>query len=63
MTEPRAPMLTAADEEHLEAILARRLADPEDEGGPEEAMTSIGYVEIWKDGDVIYHGERIAVVG
>lgn len=39
--------------------LAERLADPEDEGGPEDVMTSLGYVQLWRDGDVVQHGTVI----
>ena len=50
------PTLTAEDIRHLSERLAARLADPEDEGGPEDVMTSIGYVGLWKDGDITVNG-------
>ena len=43
----------------LEERLAARLADPEDEGGPEDVMTNLGYVELWRDGDVVQYGTVI----
>lgn len=62
--------LTAEDIAHLETEVARRRednmrdpSDPEyDEGGPEPVMTSLGYVDIWVDGDVICNGTTIYTV-
>jgi hypothetical protein len=36
--------------------LAERLADPEDEGGPEDVMTNLGYVQLWRDGEIVFGG-------
>ena len=61
--------LTAADLDTLSLALVRRRHDHEDrepsdpdydEGGPEPVMTSIGYVDLWLDGDVIAYGATIA---
>ena len=62
--------LTAEDIAHLEAEVARRRednmrdpSDPEyDKGGPEPVMTSLGYVDIWVDGDVICNGTTIHTI-
>lgn len=55
--------LTEDDIEWLEECLSARLEDEEDEeeddGGPEDVMTSLGYVELWRDGDVVQHGTVI----
>ena len=61
------PTLTAHDYAHLDATITRRRADnardpsdPDyDEGGPEDVMTSIGYVQVWIDGYVVQNGEII----
>jgi hypothetical protein len=54
--------LTEDDIAHLTEECERRNGDAEDEGGPEPVMTSIGYVDLWKDGDVITNGVTIANV-
>ena len=51
--------LTGEDIEWLEECLASRLEDEEDDGGPEDVMTSLGYVELWRDGDVVQYGTVI----
>ena len=61
-------VLTERDIEWLREHLARRIEnherctdDPEyDEGGPEPVMTSIGYVDLWIDGDACAHGAILA---
>jgi hypothetical protein len=40
----------------LEECLSARLADPEDEGGPEDVMTNLGYVQLWRDGEIVFGG-------
>ena len=61
--------LTAADLDTLSLALVRRRHDHEDrepsdpdydEGGPEPVMTSIGYVDLWLDGQVTNRGREIA---
>lgn len=57
-------VLSRADVAHLTGELRRRLEDnmresddPDyDEGGPEPVMTSLGYVDLWMDGEVIRDG-------
>lgn len=64
------PTLTDADLTHLSRELSRRQEDHAqdpgsphyDEGGPEPVMTSIGYVDLWIDGDVIANGALLATV-
>ena len=51
--------LTEEDIEWLEECLASRLEDEDDDGGPEDVMTSLGYVELWRDGDVVQYGTVI----
>jgi hypothetical protein len=51
--------LTGADIVRLGECLASRLEDDEDDGGPEDVMTSLGYVQLWCDGDVVQHGTVI----
>ena len=51
--------LTEDDIEWLEECLASRLDDEDDDGGPEDVMTSLGYVQLWRDGDVVQHGTVI----
>jgi hypothetical protein len=51
--------LNEDDIEWLGECLASRLDDEEDDGGPEDVMTSLGYVELWRDGDVVQHGTVI----
>ena len=61
--------LTTEDMQHLRNELRElRLWAGEDEGeldrieGPEVVMTSIGYVNLWSDGEVDFHGTTIATV-
>ena len=51
--------LTEEDIEWLEECLASRLEDEDDDGGPEDVMTSLGYVELWRDGEIVYNGTVI----
>ena len=51
--------LTEEDIEWLEECLSARLEDEDDDGGPEDVMTSLGYVELWRDGDVVQYGTVI----
>lgn len=59
--------LTLADVKHLETEMVRRIennmrepTDPDyDEGGPEPVMTSLGYVDLWIDGEVVQNGQVI----
>lgn len=39
-----------------------RLRDDEEADGPQVECTSIGYVELWRDGDVVAFGQVIANV-
>ena len=61
--------LTTEDMQHLRNELRElRLWAGEDESedsplnGPEVVMTSIGYVNLWSDGEVDFHGTTIATV-
>lgn len=62
------PKLTSDDLEHLSQALARRIEDNQrdeadedyDEGGPEVVVTSIGYVDLWLDGEVTAGGTLLA---
>ena len=61
--------LTTEDMQHLRKELRElRLWWGGDEGeldrieGPEVVMTSIGYVNLWSDGEVDFHGTTIATV-
>lgn len=56
------PILTDSDIAHLSEVLAARLSDPDDDGGPEVVMCSLGYVELWRDGEVVYGGCVVATV-
>lgn len=49
-------VLSRADVACLTGELRRRLEDEEDDGGPECVMTSLGYVDLWRDGEVIRDG-------
>ena len=51
--------LTEDDIEWLEECLSARLEDEDDDGGPEDVMTSLGYVELWRDGEIVYNGTVI----
>jgi hypothetical protein len=60
--EANAGKLTTDDLATLTAALALRLADPADEGGPQVEMCSVGYVDLWRDGDVIADGNTLAKI-
>ena len=62
--------LTPDDIAHLRSVWSKRVDDNAreptdedyDEGGPETVSTSIGYVDVWLDGDVTSHGATITNV-
>ncbi len=54
--------LTTEDLAHLANALRARLEDEEDEGGPEPVMTSLGYVDLWRDGEIMSFGRVIATI-
>lgn len=64
-------VLSRADVAHLTGELRRRLEDnmrdtgdeEYDEGGSEPVMTSLGYVDLWMDGEVVSDGLVIHVLG
>jgi hypothetical protein len=45
--------------ESWEAMIESEEEDPGSIDGPEDVMTSVGYVELWLDGDVVSHGNLI----
>ena len=51
--------LTQADIAHLAECWEALQDDPENYDGPEDVMTSIGYVWLFLDGDVVSYGECI----
>lgn len=53
--------LTNSDMAHLYQEWCESFLDSE-EGGYVDAMSSIGYVGVWSDGDITYHGHTIANV-
>lgn len=54
------PTLTEHDKQHLRDEYEEILLDAStDIDGPEVVMTSLGYVELWIDGDVCAYGEVI----
>jgi hypothetical protein len=53
------PTLTDHDKQHLRDEYEEILLDGGDIDGPEVVMTSLGYVELWIDGDVCAYGEVI----
>lgn len=52
------PTLTDRDKQHLRDEYEEILLDY-DNDGPEVVVTSLGYVELWIDGDVCAYGEVI----
>lgn len=56
--------LTERDLEHLMDEYEEMLTDPErmEEGGYDDVMTSIGYVQLWTDGEVVANGQLIVVL-
>jgi len=51
--------LTSRDIRSCLAHNKRRVKEGKDDGGPDVVMTSKGYVELWPDGDVVFHGAII----
>lgn len=47
---------TDRDVELAREILSARESDPDDDGGPETAMFSWGYGDVWLDGEVSAYG-------
>ena len=54
-------MLTASDIEWCRQV-CRELQNDPDTDGPEVVMTSLGYAEVWSDGDIVFNGRVIATV-
>ena len=57
------PKLTADDLRHLRKEFEKLFDDPDEQYGYFDVMTSLGYVALWSDGAVTYHGKKIANVG
>jgi len=53
------PTLTDHDKQHLRDEYEEILSEEGESDGPEVVMTSLGYVELWIDGDVCAYGEVI----
>jgi len=51
--------LTADDIEHLRECWFVAREDDTLDDGPEPVMTSVGYVDLWSDGEVTAHGETL----
>jgi len=56
------PRLTARDLRHLREEHEDLFDDPDEQYGYFDVMTSIGYVGLWSDGSVTFHGRQIANV-
>ena len=55
----REGLLTPGDIKHCREVW---MDLAEDEDGPEVVMTSIGYVEVWNDGEVVSFGETLTTI-
>jgi hypothetical protein len=56
-----AQMLTASDIEWCRQVCLELQNDP-DTDGPEVVMTSLGYAEVWPDGDIVFNGRVLTTV-